>query len=613
VSEEADEWRWADAEGAVSSVDTWELTSSLSTGSLPSYTLVWRRGWAEWLPACQVAELAAAVPSGQAEAPVEPKRGALDEPPPPPVDKYRAYKPRGGKLKARGPSATSPPPPRGERRVRGQRATPPPPAPARPPMPTLVETRPPSTITLRPPGAVPPPPRAVPSRTATEEPELKLPPSLATPIPSIAIHELEADTQRDTDLMTESQPTAAQVKEALSQTLQSADAASVENEAPDRPPAAPASRMTIAVVALATIGVALTAAILVVVIRQRTKPQIVVSAAPAGGRAPSGQCLLTHPAERLAPSIVISIPPLVAAVPKSRKLAVGLAESAESALGITIDPQSLAVERVFSRRATHSLTGVVPLTHGAKLGFAVDDSGASLSDARTLDTQPPVTLGITDAGFARTVSGGAPEVIWPGVSRERVTDVRVATAASGDHAVTFRQGGQSGKVMVGWVGPHGEKKSELQAVEPQGHYVGTPVVGANDRAILVAFAARSEKDAYWGVQIVASALGSLPQRSQAFPIPPGGPGIETMSPAVVGMPGGRWMLQWTEGSRGEHVVRVQVLGADLNPIGDAVTVSAKDANAGQGVIWVHGKNALSLYLVSTRKGHELWGAALKCP
>lgn len=612
MSEEADEWRWADAEGAVSTVDTWELTSSLSTGSLPPYTLVWRRGWGEWLPACQVAELAAAVPSGETETPVEPVRGELDEPPPPPVDKYRAYSSRGGK--ARAPSPTPPSPVHRSASKSSPRAAPPPPDRARPPMPTLVETRPPSTITLRPPGAVPPPPRAVPSRSATEEPELKLPPALATPIPSVAIHDTEADTERDAEPVDESHAEEKAERRRFSKTLNSTGSGSASSIVVEGEPraTAPAPRMTAVVVALAALAIALTGAI-VVLMRQRTNPRVTTSSGAAAAPPANAQCLLTHPAERLAPSIVISIPPLLAAVPKASRLAVGFAASAENALGVTIDPESLSVQRVFSRHVDEPLSGVVPMTRGGKLAFAADDGNAPLRDARSLNTRPPVLLGMNDAGFARVVGGGAPELIWPGVGNQRVTDVRVATAPSGDHVVTFRQGGQSGRVMVGWLGPHGEKKSELRAVQPEGHYVGTPVVAANDRAILVAFSARAEKDAYWGVQLAESRLGKLPSRSQAFAIPPGGPGIETMSPAVVGMPGGRWMVQWTEGSRGEHVVRVQMLNADLNPIGDAVTVSAKDANAGQGVIWVHGKNALSLYLVATTKGHELWGAALKCP
>ncbi len=73
---------------------------------------------------------------------------------------------------------------------------------------------------------------------------------------------------------------------------------------------------------------------------------------------------------------------------------------------------------------------------------------------------------------------------------------------------------------------------------------------------------------------------------------------------------GRWLLQWTEGGAGERVVRVQILGADLAPLGDALRVSAAGKEAGQGVIAVAGDKAASFQLVKGDKGYELWGTAL---
>jgi hypothetical protein len=60
-------------------------------------------------------------------------------------------------------------------------------------------------------------------------------------------------------------------------------------------------------------------------------------------------------------------------------------------------------------------------------------------------------------------------------------------------------------------------------------------------------------------------------------------------------------------------VRLQTLGSDLIAVGDPVTLSPEEVNAGQGVVWVRGEKALSLFLVKVTSGHELWGAVLKCP
>ena len=55
TEDESQSWYWADSDGVQSIVDEFELLSSLSTGTLPAYTLVWRVGWREWIPASRVA------------------------------------------------------------------------------------------------------------------------------------------------------------------------------------------------------------------------------------------------------------------------------------------------------------------------------------------------------------------------------------------------------------------------------------------------------------------------------------------------------------------------------------------------------------------------------
>jgi hypothetical protein len=55
-------WAWATEHSAPERATTRELVSWLARGELAPHTLVWRPGWGEWLPALQVAELAAAFP-----------------------------------------------------------------------------------------------------------------------------------------------------------------------------------------------------------------------------------------------------------------------------------------------------------------------------------------------------------------------------------------------------------------------------------------------------------------------------------------------------------------------------------------------------------------------
>jgi len=79
-------WAWVTEHRAPQSASTAQLVSWFARGELPPYTLVWKRGWGEWLPAMQVAELAAAFPSvtpGSRRVARAVLRGAVTAPPVP--------------------------------------------------------------------------------------------------------------------------------------------------------------------------------------------------------------------------------------------------------------------------------------------------------------------------------------------------------------------------------------------------------------------------------------------------------------------------------------------------------------------------------------------------
>jgi hypothetical protein len=698
VSEEPAEWRWADADGAQLPIDEWDLVGSLSNGSLPPYTLVWRKGWADWLPACQVGELSSALPAGQAEAAVAPTLDAtVTEPPAPPLERYKAKLTRDAAAKLLGKSkagsvtrqSAPPPPPPGAQlapdaapppapkvvasaaaslmgRVGAFAAAPPPPPPPpftapppsppmRPPVPTLIEMTPlPATGTLRPTGGVPPPPRNMPPIPRIPEeleamilgqtvpgptlPGLGTPLATATPLPTVVITEKRESGQSPRD-----QPTGPRASPeplpppaedgALPSWSEEVDAA-IADEAPAPPPVAPtptapvvapppSATSSLLMLALGGIAVLLAIAVVALVLARRepaqTTPPVVVgpSAKIVGESAPPTAlpapiCTREKRPKRIATSIVQGIPPYVSNVPSSPRLAIGIATSKTAAAGLTLDVTSLDAARTFDDTGKRAIVGVVPTTSGGKLAFVVDRDDAPLRYSRTIDAPQPFALGMTKAGFARAIGEKDPTALWPGGADEKMTEIRVATVPGVGHAVTFRRGGQSGKVMVGWLAPDGSRKSDLTAITSQ-RYIGTPTLAANEQDVLVAFAARPSEDAYWTVQLAAAKHGEVPREGKPFAIPPGGPGSEAISPAAAGLAKGRWFVQWTEGSTGQRQVRGQVVGSDLNPIGGALILSAENTNAGQGVVWTQGEHVVSLFLVSKGRGHELWGATLKCP
>lgn len=312
---------------------------------------------------------------------------------------------------------------------------------------------------------------------------------------------------------------------------------------------------------------------------------------------------ITKEATRVAPAIQLSVPPYAAV--SGGKIALGLADSEVSGAGILIDPATLEMERAFTAPAGKKVVGVVPVA-SEKERFVVDRDGGALALPHSVDADPVFSLGFSAKGYARLPKGGAAEELWSDVSNDKATEARVASVDGVGHAVTFRS---AGKVRVGWLEPDGTKKSELGVVETEGR-AGTPTLAAGDRGILVAFAAKSGDDSPWGVQLATAKHGELPKASKSFAIPSGGPGGDAIAPVAAGLKDGRWLLQWTEGGAGERVVRVQLLDAELAPVGDPLKVSAPGKEAGQGVVAVAGDKALSLQLVKSDKGYELWGTAL---
>ena len=86
------DWAWATEYEAPQWASTVQLVSWLARAELPPHTLVWKPGWAEWLPALQVAELAEAFPrvspGRRRVARVAFEAGAAAAPPPVPVAQY---------------------------------------------------------------------------------------------------------------------------------------------------------------------------------------------------------------------------------------------------------------------------------------------------------------------------------------------------------------------------------------------------------------------------------------------------------------------------------------------------------------------------------------------
>ncbi len=325
-----------------------------------------------------------------------------------------------------------------------------------------------------------------------------------------------------------------------------------------------------------------------------------------------GPCRMEKEPRRLAGPLHAAVPLRLAGAPGSTRIAVGYADSPTSGVGLTLDPATLDADQPFKGDSGRPIVDVVPIVAEGKLGFSVDRDDSGLAFGVSVDARPRFLVGMGGSGFARKTASSV-DVLWAVPSDQKITTPRIETVDGVGHAVGFRRGGQDGSLVVGWLEPDGRKKSELSVLTSSGKpLVGTPSLASNDKRLLVSFAARASATAPWNLELGTAAHGAVPTSTTTFSIPPGGPGGEAISPAAGGLTGDRWLLSWTEGAQGNRVVRVQALGSDLIPAGNALSVSPEAANAGQSVVWVRGETAVVLFLSQKGRSHELWGTTLRC-
>ncbi len=302
-------------------------------------------------------------------------------------------------------------------------------------------------------------------------------------------------------------------------------------------------------------------------------------------------CRLLLPAARLAESVERSVPPYATKLDGVGELALGIAESKTKGRGLRVDSNTLDVSPVFEEDGKDAVRGVVPLTRSGSLTFFVDRDDRALRSAHTIDEVPPFTLGVSDAGFSRVVAGSA-SLVWQLDSSVKITEPRSAPLADYGYGVTFRRGGQSGAVLLGFVARDGQKKSELAEVPGAPKFLGTPVIAGSRAGALIAFAGRDAADTAWKLFVSLTKPGEPPSPARELTAGSGGGAI---SPTLAALSDDRWLVQWTEGSSAQYHVHVQSFSADLSPIGQSLAVSPKGANAGQG----------ALVTFCRRRGHAL--------
>lgn len=341
---------------------------------------------------------------------------------------------------------------------------------------------------------------------------------------------------------------------------------------------------------------------LVVMAFRRADANLARATAPSASAAqPPPACALVAPPSRI--STIERTVPISALGQADGSIALAIADTKGTAAGWLYDP--VVGE---PKRKLDSPAGSGEVSHvSATEPLLIDRASPDFAFAQTL--AQGLAIGVGPAGLLRRGDDGATGVIWPLSSGVRVTPPRAVSTPAG-HFVAFRQGGAEGQILAGWLRPDGTAAGEPFAIQGAPKSLGTPNVSLLGERALVLFSARADKSEPYRVYATVAAPGQSAGPVRALELPAEGGGA--LTPSLATLPGDRYLVQWTDGNVGQYQVHVRILDDKLQPASEALLVSGKGANAGQGTIVTSGSATVSFFIQTTAGHDELWGATLSC-
>ncbi len=345
-------------------------------------------------------------------------------------------------------------------------------------------------------------------------------------------------------------------------------------------------------------------------------PPTATGSAPAATAATALACTVAGPHRVIAPNALLAAGIEVRAF--GDDVAVGFATSEHQAMLVRLEPSSLAVSESSVSRSAEPVRRATPVP-GKKghLDLAVDVDRASdpLQGRRTMPLDPPLQIGAAEWQLAWAPPGhrvAAP--LWPLDGDGKIEALRGARSETdlSSLAIAFRRAGAV------WVGAADLReglvpRGGLWRLGGAGPNVGFPALAYSDGVVVVAWADRATSDEPWSLRWVRFKAGEAPGDARAFTPPPGGKGEQAMSPGLAVVPGGGFLLVWTEGPPSGHAVRALTLSADGAAVGDPLNISNDRANAGQGqaAIAAHGRGVVA-FLESSPGGFQVVATPITC-
>ncbi|HEY8039874.1 MAG TPA: hypothetical protein VIF15_08785 [Polyangiaceae bacterium] len=299
-------------------------------------------------------------------------------------------------------------------------------------------------------------------------------------------------------------------------------------------------------------------------------------------------------------------------------LALGFAPTDHDAIAVRFDAASMSAittAKAHAREIVHRVTPLANAKGSLSLVVDTDRKNDHLQGRRTVLADPPLQLGAADGHVAWAPLGRAPAgELWPVDDPGGIEALRGAVEGAGEPtvALAFRRGGA---ILMGTAAGTSAlaPKGNLSRVEGLGTAVGSPAIAVNHGVILVAWSDRPSSDDPWHLRWVRFQAGEAPGTPTTFAPPPGGKGGQAMSPGLAALPGGRFLLVWTEGPASGHDVRAITLSPDGTPIGAPLEISNAGNNAGQGqaAVTAGGQGAVA-FLESGGSGFQVVATPIAC-
>jgi hypothetical protein len=345
-----------------------------------------------------------------------------------------------------------------------------------------------------------------------------------------------------------------------------------------------------------------------------TSPSVVP---PPAVDAPPAACTVAGERRVVAPKALVGAGVEVHAIGDS--IAIGFAPNEHQGVVDRLDLDTLAMTASANAHSKASVRRVIPVASG-KNGLAAtvdaDRPRDALGGRRTVSTDPPLQLGVIDGTLQWAKPNGPPAgKLWDLDGDGDVDALRAATdatAADKTMGIVFRR---ANAVNIGLASAQGAPSPQgaLTHFAGAGSAIGSPTIALEDGIVFAAWADRATPDEPWRVRWVRFKTGENPGEPTTFAPPPGGPGEQTMSPAVMAVPGKRFLLVWTEGPQARHDVRALTFGEDGAPIGAPLVISGQGANAGQAQVAVtaSGRGAIA-FLESTDDGFQVAATPVTC-